>query len=225
MLLTLFPTRNAVRIMVSTIGVLCGIIGMEHGFFEVLQGYRVPQIHLVSGRSMIYAIGEANRFWQDGIEPAVTLIPNYLITGILAMIVSLLVTIWAAGFVHKQYGWLIFILLSILQYLVGGGAAQIGLAIVVGLVAICINRPFTWGQSFLSLSLRQRVAKPWFGFLLAFCFTQCMSIITAIFGWFFGMHDPQATQTILFGLLYVMMGLLPLTIISAMAHDSVKESI
>jgi hypothetical protein len=48
---------NATRIMASTIGVICGLSGLEHGFFEILQGNIVPEIHSISGRPMIYAIG------------------------------------------------------------------------------------------------------------------------------------------------------------------------
>ena len=72
--------------MASTIGTICGLSGLEHGCFEILQGNIVPVIHSVSGRPMIYAIGDANRFWAYGFEYAYTIIPNYLITGILAML-------------------------------------------------------------------------------------------------------------------------------------------
>jgi len=141
--------KHATRTMASTIGVICGLSGLEHGFFEILQGNITPEIHSISGRQMIYAIGEANRFWANGFEYAYTIIPNYLITGILVMIVSLLVIVWSALFIDKKAGWLVLILLSFLQYLVGGGAAQLGPAVIVGLAAILINHPLKLHQEFV----------------------------------------------------------------------------
>ena len=62
--------RNATRVIVSTLGVLFGISGMSHGFFETLQG-NTPTNGLI-----IFAIGEANRMWIHGNKPAFTLIPQ-----------------------------------------------------------------------------------------------------------------------------------------------------
>ena len=70
---------SAIGTMTSILGVICGLSGFEHGFFEMLQGNIVPK------SQMINAIGEANRFWQYGTEPAFTIIPNFFVTGILAM--------------------------------------------------------------------------------------------------------------------------------------------
>lgn len=51
--------RKATRIIVSTIGILCGISGLEHWFFETLQGNTVPNALLIS------AIGSGNRNCPD----------------------------------------------------------------------------------------------------------------------------------------------------------------
>jgi hypothetical protein len=214
--------RNATRVLASTIGILCGISGLEHGFFELLQGNVTPEIHIISGRPMIYAIGEANRFWQYGYEYAFTVIPNFLITGILAMIFSLLVILWSLGFVQKKYGWLIFILLSILQYLVGGGAAQLGPAVIVGLVASRINKPLKFSPAIFPIKVLQLLARPWPWLLGAFAFVFCFSIITAVFGFFFGVSDPNQINQILFGMLYFMIVTLALAIVSALAHDGLR---
>jgi len=63
---------NATHITVAIVGILCGISGIEHGFFETLQGNTVPNKLLIS------AIGPANRFWPGGTETALTIIPNFL---------------------------------------------------------------------------------------------------------------------------------------------------
>lgn len=75
--------NRATRTNVATLGTIFGISGMSHGFFEILQG-SVPTDGL-----FISAIGEAQKMWPHGDEPAFTLIPNFLLTGIAAMIVGL----------------------------------------------------------------------------------------------------------------------------------------
>jgi len=212
----------ATKATVSIIGVICGISGLEHGFFELLQGNTATEIHLVNGSPMIYAIGAANRFWPFGFEYAFTLVHNYLITGILAMTVSLAVILWAVGPIQKRNGWLIFILLSVCQYLVGGGAAQIGPAVVVGLVAIAIHHPALWLRSILPFRIRQALSTAWLWLLIVLAFIFIHSMVTAIFGVFIGVSDPNQVIQIQWGMLDVMFVLFPLTILCAFVHDSLE---
>jgi hypothetical protein len=112
--------NRATRLNVVTLGVMLALSGMmAHGFFEVLQGYS-PTDGLI-----IQAIGEEQRMWYYGSEEAFTIIPNFLVTGLLAMAASLCIVIWSVGFVHKKNGPLVLLLLFILLFLVGGGIAQI----------------------------------------------------------------------------------------------------
>jgi len=77
--------NSATRIVASTAGVLAGLEGIEHGSFETLQGNGTP------GSIMISAMGppcQATRVW-NGCEPAMTIMPNFFVTGVLAIIVSL----------------------------------------------------------------------------------------------------------------------------------------
>jgi hypothetical protein len=220
----MFPSKatgsSAIGVMTSILGIIFGIAGLEHGFFEILQGNVAPEIHWISGKPMIYAIGEAQRFWPYGFEYAYTVIPNFLITGILAILVSSMVILWSVGFVQKKHGWLVFLVLSTLQYLVGGGAAQYGPAIVIGLAAFWINSPLKLWRGVLPIKLRQVLAKPWLWLILVFAFVFCHSIITAVFGFFYGVSDPNLINQVAWGMLYFMMALLPLMIISAFASDS-----
>jgi hypothetical protein len=110
---------SATRIVASLVGIDVGLLGIEHGFFEMLQG------NVATGSLLINAIGP--QAGVAGSEPALTMIPNFLATGAIAIIVSILVIIWSATFVQKKNGGLALILLSILQLLVGGGLAPISL--------------------------------------------------------------------------------------------------
>src|SRR5512140_2934526 len=106
---------KATKTIVAITGISLGIAGLNHGFFETLQG-NTPTNGLI-----IQAIGAANRMWLHGTEEAFTIIPNFLVTGLLAILVSLAIMVWSVGFVHKQHGPTVFILLFILLFLVGGG--------------------------------------------------------------------------------------------------------
>ena len=62
--------RKATRVMISTFGALVGLIGIEHGSGEVLQGNLAP-----SG-IMILSWPESAFFHVLGGEPALTILPN-----------------------------------------------------------------------------------------------------------------------------------------------------
>src|SRR4030067_3727259 len=101
-------SNSAIRVIASTLGAIVGLAGMEHGFFELLQG------NATTSGLVIDAIGPAQKLWLGATEPALTVIPNFFVSGILAMIVGALVTTWAVMFIQRKYGALILLLLSIL---------------------------------------------------------------------------------------------------------------
>jgi hypothetical protein len=104
--------NSATRVVASSVGVYGGLLGMEHGIGEILQGDGAPSGILIN------AIGpQAKDMWQ-GREPALTIIPNFFVAGVLAIIVSLIVLLWAAAFVQRKNGGLVLILLSMIQFLV-----------------------------------------------------------------------------------------------------------
>jgi len=156
------PLNSATRFGVSAVGVLCGLAGVEHGVGEVLQG------NVATSGFVIYAWQPASPLF--GVEPAVTVIPNVLVTGVLAIIVGLLVTAWSVAFVQRKKGGLILLLLSILQFFVGGGIAPLIPAIAAGITATKINAPLTWWRAHLPVSVRGFLSKVWPFSLIAFSF-------------------------------------------------------
>jgi hypothetical protein len=69
-----------------------------------------------------------------------TVVPNFYTAGILAIIVSLAVLVWAVGAVQRKSGGLVLIVLSIVQLLVGGGFLPPLLGIVAGIIGTRIKR-------------------------------------------------------------------------------------
>lgn len=120
------------RVAASIIGVVAGFIGVEHGYYEILQRDRAFNgilFDAISGTSFSNLPTSQWTGW-----PAMTLIQNFLITGIFAILVSLGVVAWAAMFVRRKNGGLILILLSILMLLVGGGFIPPLFGVIAGVI-------------------------------------------------------------------------------------------
>lgn len=131
---------GARRITAIALGISAGLAGVEHGYFELLQGNVRPE------SVMIASMGPpcvAEEVW-NACEPAMTVVPSFLVTGTLSIFVGLLVIVWAAGFVQKKHGGLALILLSIALLLVGGGLFPPLIGVVAGLVGAKNRSPLTW---------------------------------------------------------------------------------
>ncbi len=114
--------RKATRIVAASLGVFAGIGGPEHGYFEILQGNVKPD------SLMIAAMGppcDPEKIWNL-CEPAMTVIPSFLISGIVATLLGIITMIWSAAFIHKKHGGLVLMLLSIALLLTGGGIFPLG---------------------------------------------------------------------------------------------------
>lgn len=204
---------KATRTIVAITGISLGIAGLNHGFFETLQG-NTPTNGLI-----IQAIGAANRMWLHGTEEAFTIIPNFLFTGILAIMVSLAIMVWSVGFVHKKYGPSIFILLFILLVLVGGGIGQIVFFIPVWAVSTRINSSLTWWQKFLPENMRRVLAKLWPVTLTLGTLLFLVALEIAIWGLVPGMNDPEQKLYICWSFLGAGLVAYLLTFVAGFAHD------
>ncbi len=180
---------SATRVVASSLGALVGFYGMEHGFFEILQGNVRPteaplglELDALGFGFIIDAIGPSHEFWLGASEPAFTIIPNFLITGILAMILGLVVLIWSIKFIGKKYGARFFFLLSIMLFLVGGGSPPISIGLIATLVATRINKPLTWWQIHLSEQKREMIAGFWPWSLIIALLISLIGVEIAIFG-------------------------------------------
>jgi len=191
---------------------------MSHGLFETLQG------NTPTGGMFISAIGEAHGMWVHGNEYAFTVIPNFLITGILAMIVSLTIMIWSVGFVHKKNGPLVFLLLFILLFLVGGGIGQIVFFTLTWAVSTRINKPLTWWRKVLPESVRKVLSKLWSWSLIAGSLLIVMTLEIAITGFVPGVNDPDLILIIMLTALGAGLGILLLTFVAGFAHDIERQA-
>jgi len=205
--------NKATKINVATLGSIFGLSGMGHGFFEILQG-NVP-----TGGMFIPAIGEAQKMWPHGDEYAFSLIPNFLITGIVAMLVSLTIVVWSIGFAHKEHGSTILFLLFVLLLLVGGGVAQIIFFPFICWVSTRINKPLKWWRKVLPVKIYQPLGKLWPWWLVISSFLFVFALQIAITGFVPGMSDPEQILSVTMFCLGLEAIILPLTFISGFAYD------
>ncbi|MFX1284527.1 MAG: hypothetical protein ACFFB5_12780 [Promethearchaeota archaeon] len=203
---------KALRVTVSTFGTILGIAGLEHGVGEILQGNKTPESIFIQSwpNDELYEI-------LNG-EPAMTIIPNYLLTGILAILASIILIIWAILFIERKYGGFIFILLSFITMLVGGGlAGPILIGIIVGLAATRINSQFTWMNE--HISTRDHLSQIW-----------KYSYVVSVLSWFslwpgliiLGIFLKVTEPLIVIFLTLLSLGTLILTIFSSFVYDSLN---
>ena len=186
---------------------------MDHGLLEVLQGNQP------TGGLIVHAIGEQNRMRAYGTEDAFTLIPNFLITGVAAIVVSVMILVWSVGFVHKKNGSLVFLLLSILLFLVGGGVAQIVFFILAWAVSTRINKPVTWLRVVFPEGVRGVLANLWLWLLIVFTSLALIALEIAIVGYVPRVSDPKLTLHTCWSILAVSLGILLAAFVCGFAHD------
>jgi len=201
--------RTATRVTVSTFGVMVGLAGIEHGIGEILQGNAAPE-------------GVTIQSWPDAwvfdlldSEPAMTVVPNFLATGVLAVLVSLVFLVWNAGFVHQKHGALVTILLSLVMLLLGTGFGPPILGVVLGAAATRIGAPLTRWRS------QRLLAKLW-PWTLVGGVTAFLMVLpgTVLLDYFFGVSEIWFAVPVLSFAILSAFGLLLLAIFAGFARDA-----
>ncbi len=127
--------NKATRTLYLTLGILAGVMGIEHGIGEVLEGFEPTE------SVVILSWPDSTFFEIMSGEPAMTIIPNYLITGILAILFSILflAVILKPNLDGKAITILFFLLLFML--LAGAGFGPPILGLIAVLIALKRNSP------------------------------------------------------------------------------------
>lgn len=187
--ITTFQDLSATCLTATVIGVFFGLFsGVNHGFFELLQG------NTPTGSLVINAIGEAQRFWAEGTEPAFTIVPNFMITGILSMIVGLAIVIWSIWFLPTKHGRTVYLGLFILSFLVGGGIGQAFFFLPAWAFATSMDKPLAWWRKVLPPSTRPFLSRLWIITLVLATVSISIGLEIGIFGLFPGLANPKTIQ-------------------------------
>lgn len=182
---------NSTRVIATTIGVLFGLCSsVNHGFFEILQG-STP-----TGGVLIQAIGESQRFWPLGTEDAFTLIPNFMATGIVSILVGLAIVTWTIWFLPGKHGPSVFLGLFVLSFLVGGGMGQVAFFIPAWAFATRMDKPLNWPGKAIPHRIRPLLSRSWVAALILATIASLIGVEMAIFGFFPGTTVPESVQNI-----------------------------
>lgn len=131
--------NRATTTLFLTLSILAGIMGIEHGIGEVLEGYQpTAGVFILSWPTSAF-------FEIMGGEPAMTIVPNYFITGLLAIFFSgaFLVLAVKPGLDRKAIN-ILFVLLW-LMLLTGAGYGPPILGLIAVLIALKRNSQLkTW---------------------------------------------------------------------------------
>lgn len=207
--------RSATRLLVSVFGVVAAVAGVEHGIGEMLQGSTAPE------GVTILSWPESAFFAVLGGEPAMTLIPNLLVSGIVSVLLTLIFLVWVVAFAGRKHGGLVLIGLSLLMLLAGAGFGPPLLGLILGLVATRINAPLTWWRERAPAGVRRALAAVW-----PWAFGAALAAWLALFpGWplvsyFSGVTNPDITMVIV----VAAFGLLGLSIVSGLARDAQQQA-
>jgi len=181
---------NGAKVVATVLGVCVGVSGLDHGFFEALQG------NTATPGLIVQAIGPAQRMWAFGTEEAFTLVPNFLLTGILAMVVGLLTIAWSIRYIDRPNGSRVLLLLGGLMFLVGGGIGMLVFLLFGWLVARRIHRPLAWVPSFLPRMVGKILSSAWPGLVVVGLVLYAFALEVAIVGVVPGVSDADQALVI-----------------------------
>jgi hypothetical protein len=123
---------NKLKTAAAIVGILAGFMGASHGPGEILQGNVTPNGVVIMAWPQLATSGLAG-------EPAMTVIPSFLVAGIFTIIAAALVVMWAGTCLYRKYGGLMLILLSLLMLAVGGGVVPPLFGIAGGIIGMIYN--------------------------------------------------------------------------------------
>ena len=202
--------RNATRAVVSVFGgLVTGLAGLEHGIGEALQGSVAPA-------GLVFPSWPGAAFFRTVAgEPAMSLVPNLLASGLLTILVSLGFLVWAIGFPHRKSSGPVLLGLSVVLLLVGGGFGPPLLGIIVGITA-------TWarpraGASRPSTGLGRALGALWpWVFAAAIAAWLLVMPGTILLDRVFGVRELEAVVPVFILLAFATLGL---AIVTALARD------
>lgn len=203
--------RSARQVTLSVMGALVALAGFEHGLGESLQGFVPPA-------------GVMIQSWPDSAfyrslqgEPAMTLIPNLAVSGLVTMALSVALLVWVVRFVDRPRSALVMVGLSVGLLLTGGGFGPPLLGFILAAAAVKVTSPLRWWRKRSSSPVVRMLAAAW-PYLLGACLA---AWLTALFGiaaldYFVGIESVALTLAVL----SAAFALLPLAIVSGFARDA-----
>jgi hypothetical protein len=201
---------RATRVVIAIFGVLAGLAAIEHGIGEISQGSRRPATLIIESWP------DTAAFAVLGGEPALIVMPNLLLSGVLTVITALALAIWSVAFVQRRGGGLVLILLSVVLLLVGGGLAPPLIGLILGVAADTMHAvPSRKSRRFLL-----PLARAWQWILAVGVIGYLALVPGTVFLYYFG---GVANETVVYALMFISFSALILSLVGARAADRLVE--
>ncbi len=204
----------SLSITILVIGIYAGILGIIHGIGEILQG-NSPTTSL-----LIYAFncaGAPEDYWHACL-PAMTLIPNYLFSGIIVIIFSLIQIYWVIFRLSKPKGYIVQFIVALVMILVGAGFYSGFYAILCGIFSIFYQKEPKMIKSYRFSALFILLSKLW-------PYTLIIFFLMSLFQWAFGMYFNNFLLSISSVTFVVEWGLVFLSFICSLLKDTARREI
>jgi len=197
--------RRATKIVASVTGIIAGLAGMEHGIFEVLQkDARSSSLMFASMGSPCNPAAAWN-----GCEPAMSIISNFMLMGVITIVLGTLLGIWSGFFMDKKGSGWVTLLLSVLLLLFGGGFFPPIIGVISGVAANSIHKPIS-KRKMNGFTRSMAIIWPW-----PLVYFSTWGFGQFLIGYFF--NDFLKANMLFFTLLFMVM--LVLAIVTANAQD------
>ena len=158
-----FKNIRPLRIIGVSFGMLSGLGGFIHALGEIKQGNVKPEsIFIPSWKEGPIAL------YYDG-DPAITILPNMLYTGLVCLIISVFVFLWSLFFLRNKRAGLILLFSSFLLLLFGGGVGPPVLGALAGIAGAGIGGRFHWFKKIAPLAVSKALGAIW-----PFVFSMCL---------------------------------------------------
>lgn len=177
--------NRSIWLTTAVLGLSYAVGGLHHGFFETLQG------NAATPGVLIESIGPDHVRWEYGTDGAFSIIPNFLATGVAAILVSLAIAIWCLLFLHRRYGPSGFLGLFVLLTLVGGGIGHTVFFLTAWAYATRMRRPLAWWGRVLRPGTTEALGRAWLPALAASSLLFLLALEISVFGWVPATRDPE----------------------------------
>lgn len=129
--------RSATRTAVTVLGLLAALNGVDHGVGAISQGRGAPPGLVYESWAHVDAFDPLNG------EPALTVIPDLLVSGLATLVVAVALGVWVTSWPVSRHSGAVVLGLAGLLLLVGGGFGPPLLGVVVGVLAMRARSPAT----------------------------------------------------------------------------------
>ena len=176
-----------------------------HGYYEILQGNARPAGLIISSIGPPCVPEET---W-NACEPAMTIVPSFLVSGILSVLIGLVIVLWSLFNIRRKLGGVTLILLSVLLLLFGGGFFPPLIGIIGGIAGLKIRTPITTQSAGPVIQLGSRLW-PW----------PLVIFLVWVYGqWVVGSLFNDFLQSVMIYGVLLILAMMPLSVFAAYARD------